>query len=106
MPAECEGQPNAAACWGGQLYTKNGCNNCHGIDGVAQAPAPNWRGLFGRQEHLVGGQAVTVDENYIRESILQPQAKITNGYASVVMPPFRLSDAQIDAIIAYMKTLH
>ncbi len=52
------------------------------------------------------GQKVTVDENYVRESILEPQAKIVNGYPPV-MPSFKgvVSDEDISAIIAYMKTL-
>jgi cytochrome c oxidase subunit 2 len=48
---------------------------------------------------------VTADENYIRESILRPNAKIVEGYGTVQMPPFVFKDPQIDALIAYVKTL-
>jgi len=48
---------------------------------------------------------VHVDENYIQESIRKPQAKIVMGYTNVLMPTFALTDRQIDAIIAYFKTL-
>jgi cytochrome c oxidase subunit 2 len=54
------------------------------------------------------GLKVVVDENYVRESVLEPNAKIVQGYASPsVMPTFKgtLKDKDIDAIIAYMKTL-
>ena len=56
-------------------------------------------------EMMMTGQSVTPDENYIRESILQPQAKITQGYTTVTMPPFVFKDPQVDALIAYVKSL-
>jgi cytochrome c oxidase subunit 2 len=45
------------------------------------------------------------DDNYLRESIAKPQAKIVSGYESVQMPPFVFKDAQMDAIIAYIKSV-
>jgi len=104
-PADCQAQENINVCWGQQLYRTSGCAACHNIDGIAQAPAPNFRGLFGRTEQLADGSSIHVDENYLRESVLQPQAKVVQGYANVVMPPFRLSDNQIDAVIAYIQSL-
>lgn len=104
MPVECETAPNPTACWGEQLYTKNGCNACHFTDGQLQQPAPNWGGIFSRTR-TVGGQTVETTEDYLRESILQPQAKIVDGYTGVVMPPYRMSENQLNAIIAYMRTL-
>ena len=68
-------------------------------------PAPNFKGIWGHEVALEGGGSTTVDENYIRESVLQPQAKIVKGYNSVVMPPFSFKDDEIDAIIAYLKSL-
>lgn len=103
-PAECEGSENQPACWGEKLYASNGCVACHSVDGSV-APGPTWQGIFGRQGSFVDGGNYVADENYIRESILQPQAHIVAGYAAVNMPPYRLSDRQIDAIIAYMRTL-
>ncbi len=90
---------------GKQLYTQRGCNACHSIDG-ARIVGPTWKGLWGKEEVMQDGQKVTVDENYVRESILEPQAKIVNGYPPV-MPSFKgvVSDEDISAIIAYMKTL-
>lgn len=93
------------AQWGEQLYAKNQCNTCHAVDGVAVQPAPNFKGLWGRKERFTDGSEVTADENYIRQSILQPQSKIVAGYTNVVMPMYRLPDRQIDALIAYMQTL-
>ena len=48
---------------------------------------------------------VAIDENYVRQSILQPQAKIVKGYAGKVMPAFVLKDWKIDALIAYIKSV-
>jgi cytochrome c oxidase subunit 2 len=90
--------------WGARLYKQNACNTCHTTDG-SKAPGPTWKGIFGRDETMADGSHVTIEENYIHESILKPQAKIVNGYQNVTMPQFALSDKQIDALIAYMKTL-
>ncbi|MGE5446463.1 MAG: cytochrome c oxidase subunit II [Ignavibacteriales bacterium] len=90
---------------GKQLYTQRGCNACHSIDG-SRIVGPTWKGLWGKEEVMQDGQKVTVDENYVRESILEPQAKIVNGYPPV-MPSFKgvVSDEDISSLIAYMKTL-
>lgn len=103
-PAQCATAEDSDACWGEDLYLKNGCNACHSVDG-SRAPGPTWQGLWGSSRQFADGTAAAADENYIRESILQPQAKIVTGYGGVNMPPYRLSDRQIDAIIAYMRTL-
>jgi cytochrome c oxidase subunit 2 len=89
---------------GAKLYKKNACNTCHSTDG-SKMPGPTWKGIFGRHEALADGSTVDIDENYIRESIQKPQAKVVAGFQPV-MPPFpNLTDQHIDAIIAYMKTL-
>jgi cytochrome c oxidase subunit 2 len=95
--------------YGEKLFTKNGCPTCHGAGGTglingAPSPGPKLAGLFGRQENTTAG-SVNADENYIRESILRPNAKIVAGYTNVQMPPFVMKDEQLDAIIAYIKSL-
>jgi cytochrome c oxidase subunit 2 len=91
--------------YGHRVAQESQCFTCHSVDGSAST-GPTWRGLFGRTENLTDGTA-HVDENYIRESILQPQAKVVRGFQPV-MPTFQgtLQDRQIDAIIAYIRTLH
>ncbi|MDR8393211.1 cytochrome c oxidase subunit II [Aliifodinibius sp. S!AR15-10] len=91
--------------WGEQLVQENACNTCHSTDGT-ELTGPTWQGKFGSEEPLSDGSTVTVDENYLRESILQPGAHIVQGYDNV-MPPYQgvLSDEQINAIIEYIKTL-
>jgi len=90
---------------GEKLYKERGCNACHSVDGT-NLVGPTWKGVFGHEVVLQDGTKVTVDENYIRKSILEPQAQIVKGYQPV-MPSFKgiLSDEDISAIITYIKTL-
>jgi cytochrome c oxidase subunit 2 len=91
---------------GGELlYQRRGCIQCHSIDGSAKT-GPSFRGTFGTQQALASGDMITVDENYIRESIVDPMAKVRAGYKPV-MPTYRdqLKDEEIDALIAFIKSL-
>jgi cytochrome c oxidase subunit 2 len=98
-----EGDPAA----GEALYNSASppCASCHTIDG-SPGVGPTWKGLYGKQEELENGETVTVDDEYIRESILNPNAKIVKGFVPA-MPSYQgqLSDQQINDIIAYIKTL-
>jgi cytochrome c oxidase subunit 2 len=89
---------------GAALAVANGCRGCHTIDGGA-GTGPTWFNLYGKQERLSDGTTVIVDDAYIHESIVEPQAKFVAGYQSVIMPKFELTDEQIADIIAYIKTL-
>ena len=77
---------------------------CHRSD--AQGRGPNLQGLFRKPVQLQDGRTLVADENYIRESILDPGAKIVNGYKPV-MPTFQglLSEEQLNALVAYVKSL-
>lgn len=90
---------------GEMLYNRKGCKQCHSIDNTLD-DGPTFFKLFGRPEDLMNGTTVTADENYIRESILQPLAKVVKGF-DPVMPTFqgKLKDKEITAIIEYIKTL-
>jgi cytochrome c oxidase subunit 2 len=90
---------------GKRLYGSRGCAQCHSIDGKA-GTGPSFKGIFGTQQPLTIGSSVLCDENYIRESILEPQAKVVAGF-NPVMPTYqgRLSDREIVALIEYIKTL-
>lgn len=91
---------------GETLYKRRGCAQCHSIDGSARI-GPSFKGHFGKEEAFVGGETHEIDENYIRESILNPMAKIRAGYKPV-MPSYQgqLNDKEIRAIIAYIKSLN
>lgn len=82
-----------------------GCAGCHSIDG-SKGVGPTLKGKFGSMESLEGGAQVKVDENYVRESILVPTAKIVAGYPPT-MPFFlgQLSDEEVGNLIDYIKTL-
>jgi cytochrome c oxidase subunit 2 len=87
---------------GAKVYTKYACNTCHSLDG-ATSVGPTWKGLYGSNRPLTSGSA-KADDNYLRESIVNPKAKIVAGYAPV-MPAFAglLSDREIDGVIEFIK---
>jgi cytochrome c oxidase subunit 2 len=82
-----------------------GCLNCHAIDGKEKI-GPNLRGLYGSKVPLEGGQSVTADEEYFRESIVDPGAKVVKGYPGV-MPTYKTSmpPEDVRAVVEYLKTL-
>jgi|ERR1700722_16341915 len=89
---------------GQQVYAQLGCASCHRSD--APSRGPTLAGVFGSSVRLEDGRTVTADENYIRESILDPGAKIVNGYKPI-MPTFQglVSEEQLNALVAYVKSL-
>jgi cytochrome c oxidase subunit 2 len=89
---------------GENLFRKLGCISCHAANDSGRGPS--LAGLLGKAVRLQSGATVTADENYIRESILEPQAKIVAGYPSI-MPTFKglISEDGIMQIIAYLKSL-
>jgi cytochrome c oxidase subunit 2 len=107
MPEKCGDSGNEActpALWGRQLFVKNGCPTCHSVDGT-KGNAPSLKGVFATMQPLQTGDEVMADENYVRESILRPQAKIVRGFTNIQMPTFVFKDPQVDALIAYVKSL-
>ncbi|WP_020401591.1 cytochrome c oxidase subunit II [Gracilimonas tropica] len=90
---------------GEQLVGLQGCASCHSMDG-SDGIGPTWQGLWGKERNFESAASVSADENYIRESILNPSAKIVEGYQNqMVSYEGRLSDDDISDIIAYIKTL-
>ena len=90
---------------GQMFYQTRGCMQCHSIDGT-RIIGPSFRDMFGREETMRDGSKVLVDEGYIRESILEPTAKVVATF-DPVMPSFKgsLQDKDINAIIAYFKSI-
>jgi cytochrome c oxidase subunit 2 len=89
---------------GAKLFTDLSCNTCH-LD-AGQGRGPVLKGLYGKQVLLQGLQPTTVDDAYIRESILNPQAKIVSGFQPI-MPTFQglVTEEQLLQLIAYIKSL-
>jgi len=99
-------QPHGAdlAGEGAQLFTSLGCSGCHGAH--ARVPAPSLVGIYDTQILLADGNRAKADENYLRESIMRPEAKVVAGYTSS-MPAYQdvASEEQVVALIAYIKSL-
>jgi cytochrome c oxidase subunit 2 len=89
---------------GEDLFAARACNTCHRPDTTARAPML-W-GLFGKTVALHDGQTVVADETYIRESIVNPAAKIVSGYQPI-MPTYRgqLSEEEIIQLIRYIQSM-
>jgi cytochrome c oxidase subunit 2 len=113
-PAEFDRWMERAARWwegmspadiGATVYQKRGCQQCHSVDGMGGI-GPTLQGVFGSRRTFADGSTGTVDENYIRQSMLEPRAKVVQGF-DPVMPTFqgRLKEEEIAGIIAYMKSL-
>ncbi len=97
-------QGGSMADAGQKLFVDLACNTCHRPD--AQGRGPVLDGLLGKTVALQGGGTVVADEAYLRESILNPSAKITNGYQPI-MPTFQglVSEEQLLQLIEYVKSL-
>src|SRR5207302_3451467 len=89
---------------GRKTFLKYRCITCHSGDAGARAPV--LEELYGRRVPLRDGRMVLADDDYIRESILDPGAKIVAGWENI-MPTFRgqVSEEEIIELIAYIKSL-
>lgn len=97
----------------GERIWKTRCASCHTIDG-GNNTGPTWKDLYGHPVAFAGGASLSAEQmadpvqfaSYVRESVLNPSAKIVKGFESQNMPSFQglLNDAQIDAVIAFMKS--
>jgi cytochrome c oxidase subunit 2 len=98
------GGMGSLASQGEQLFARFGCSSCHRLD--VQGRCPNLTGVFGSTVQLTGGGTVIADEAYVRESILNPSAKVVAGFQNI-MPSFQgqVSEQNILQLIAYVKSL-
>ena len=89
---------------GARLFRQHNCHTCHEAGPTSRGPA--LQEILGKQVRLASGETVVVDEGYLRESILQPNAKVVAGYESV-MPTYQgqISEEGILQLIAYLKSL-
>lgn len=90
---------------GEQLFTSLACSTCH--QSGDNSRGPSLHGLFGNDVQIATLGDVTADEAYIRESILEPRAKVRSGYMPL-MPTFRgqVSEEQLLDLVTYIKTLN
>ena len=98
------GTEGSLASQGQTLFQKYACNTCHTNDATGRGPI--LAGLFGKSVQLSDGKTVVADENYVRESILSPQAKIVAGFGPI-MPTFQgqVSEDDLLKLIAYVRSL-
>ncbi len=91
--------------FGERLFTQFGCASCHVMG--AQGRCPTLQYVYGHPVELEVGGTVMADDNYIRESILNPNAKIVRGYHPDIMPVFQgqVTEEQLMQLLAYIKSL-
>ncbi|REJ31938.1 MAG: hypothetical protein DIU83_10285 [Bacillota bacterium] len=99
-----EVQLSALAQRGAELFDQRGCATCHSTDGSASI-GPTVRGVWGSQRELEDGSVVLVDEAYVRESIVDPQAKIAKGYLPAMASYAWLPEDEIDALVAFFREM-
>ena len=99
------GTEGSMAQQGERLFEQYGCSTCHQTE--QQGRGPNLRGLYGSRVQLSDGRSILADDFFIRESILNPNAKVVAGYRPDVMPTFQgqVSEEQLLQLIVYIKSL-
>ena len=88
---------------GKQLAQTNNCLSCHTVDGKPSV-GPTWKGLYGSERELQNGTKVTADEAYLKESIVDPSAKVVKGFSPSMPPYSQLSEEDRKALIEYIKS--
>jgi cytochrome c oxidase subunit 2 len=86
---------------------KGGCTICHSLDGSPKL-APTFKGIWGRTTTVITAgneRTITIDEEYLKKAILDPQADIVKGFEKITMPPQRgiLNDKEIQAMVEFLK---
>lgn len=99
-----EGGGEISAARGKKIAGNNACQSCHSVDG-SKMVGPTWKNAFGHEVELKSGKTVTANEDYIYESIVEPNAKIVKGYPAAMPPYKQLSESKIKSLIAYIKSL-
>lgn len=99
------GTEGTMADQGGRLFEQLGCATCHATD--RQGRGPDLRGVYGTRVQFTDGSTRVADDSYIRESILNPNARVTQGYKADVMPTYQgqLSEEQLLQLVVYIKSL-
>lgn len=94
---------------GSSIIKQNGCIACHSLDG-SRIVGPSFKGIYGEKTTVIANgkeQQVTVDDNYILESVYDPNAKVVKGFQPNMMQSFKdvLTKDQVKQIAEYIKSL-
>jgi cytochrome c oxidase subunit II len=91
---------------GQKLFRRNGCGSCHSTDGTAKI-GPTLKGVYGKTHKFTDGSSAEVDENYIRQSLFEPGAKLREGFSNKMPMQAALvgKEQEIAALIAYIESL-
>lgn len=87
----------------GKKKYNSACKSCHSLEPGKVIIGPSFAGIWGRTERMKGGYERTVDENYIRESLMTPSKDIVEGYPDQMSNFSYLKPHEIDGIIAFLK---
>ena len=100
----CSNRTGVSPEAGQNLALQKGCAACHSVDETDKI-GPSWVGLYGSQVELTDGTFVIANEDYLIESIKDPNTKIVKGFSKGAMPPISLSDEEINSLVAYIKSV-
>ena len=86
---------------GYDLYIKHACNSCHSLDG-SRMNGPTFKGIYGKKIEFYNGDFIIADNQYLINSIIEPQKEIVKGYPDL-MPAYVLSEDEINFLINFIK---
>jgi cytochrome c oxidase subunit 2 len=103
---DASGVGAASAEQGRVLFAERGCAGCHGVDAGSAGSGPTMEGLYLSGVVFDDGSTRRADEDYLRESILDPSAHVVHGYPDV-MPSYRgrLSEPELLSLVLYLESL-
>ena len=98
-------RPGSPEYKGQDIFNRMACNACHSVDGSLKL-GPTIKSQYGKSIRHTDGSVVIIDDQYIRESLIDPLRYIAEGYTPI-MPSYKpvLTDEDIENLIAFMKAL-
>ena len=98
-------RPGSSEYKGQEIFVRMACNACHSVDGSLKL-GPTIKSQYGKNIRHTNGSVVIIDDQYIRESLIDPLKHIAEGYTPI-MPSYKpvLKDEDIENLIAYIKAL-
>tara|TARA_R100001143_G_scaffold63545_1_gene71605 strand:- start:8524 stop:9507 length:984 start_codon:yes stop_codon:yes gene_type:complete len=98
------GNDEVSVARGERLYIQNACQACHSLDG-RDVVGPSFQNLFGSERNFTDGSSTTADEDYIMESIIDPGAKVVEGYQNAMVPYDFLSESELQSLVEFIKSV-